>query len=236
MELKIAICDDEQSQVEYLSGVVSAWAEKSRHVVEVKTYSSAKAFLFDYSEEKDFDILLLDIEMPGMNGMDLAKAIRNENNAMQIVFITGYPEFISEGYDVAALHYLLKPLNCEKLRQVLDRAVLNFEKSPRMITFPSGKELLRLRADAIRFGESDGHYVLIHTTEGEYRLRMTVPELVERLGDGFVRPNRSFVIGLRFVCRVTKTAVILDDGKEIPMAKGSYDRINLLLVKFLREN
>ena len=73
MKLKIAICDDEQNQIEYLSGVVSAWANKSRHVAELKTYSSAKSFLFDYSEEKDFDILLLDIEMPGMTGVDLAK-------------------------------------------------------------------------------------------------------------------------------------------------------------------
>ena len=76
MKYKIAICDDEQKQIEYLSGVVSAWASKNRHVVEIKTYSSAKSFLFDYSEEKDFDILLLDIEMPGMNGQCVFIRIR----------------------------------------------------------------------------------------------------------------------------------------------------------------
>ena len=69
MKLKIAICDDEQKQIEYLSGVVSAWASKNRHVADIKTYSSAKSFLFDYSEKKDFDILLLDIEMPEMSGV-----------------------------------------------------------------------------------------------------------------------------------------------------------------------
>ena len=73
MKLKIAICDDEQNQIEYLSDVVSAWANKNRHVAELKTYSSAKSFLFDYSEEKDFDILLLDIEMPGMTGVERRK-------------------------------------------------------------------------------------------------------------------------------------------------------------------
>ena len=64
MKLKIAVCDDAQEQIEYLSGVISAWANKKRHVAEVKRYLSAKSFLFDYAEEKDFDILLLDIEMP----------------------------------------------------------------------------------------------------------------------------------------------------------------------------
>ena len=76
MKLKIAICDDEQNQIEYLSGVVSDWARKNRHIVEVKCYPSAKSFLFDYSQEKDFDILFLDIEMPEMNGMELAKTVR----------------------------------------------------------------------------------------------------------------------------------------------------------------
>ena len=236
MRLNIAICDDERAQAEYVMSSVRQWADARGHICEIITFSSAEGFLFEYSENKSFDILLLDVEMGRMNGIQLAKRLRDSGCEAQIIFVTGYPEFISDGYDVAALHYLLKPLNREKLGQVLDRAVSNLEKAPRTITFSSGKELLRLRADAIRYGESDGHYVLLHTTEGEHRLRMTVPELAEHLGDGFVRPNRSFVVGLHFVVKVTKTAVELDGGKEIPLAKGSYDVINLALIKYLREH
>lgn len=236
MRLTFAICDDEKNQTEYILSVARAWAEDRGHICGFMTFSSAENFLYEYSENKIFDILLLDVEMGAMNGVELAKRLRRDGCMSQIVFITGYPEFIGEGYDVAALHYLLKPLDREKLFTVLDRAVKNLEKAPRKVCLPSGKELLRLRADSIRFGESDGHYVLLHTTEGEYRLRMTVPELADNLGDGFVRPSRSFVVGLKYVSRITKTAVVLDDGREIPMSKGCYDEINLVLVKYLREN
>ena len=76
MKYKIAICDDEEQQREYLGEIVTAWAKKNRHLVNLKIYTESNAFLFDYAEEKDFDILLLDIEMPGTNGIELAKRIR----------------------------------------------------------------------------------------------------------------------------------------------------------------
>ena len=122
MKLKMAIIDDEQQQIDYLSGVVSAWANKSRHIADIKCYFSAKSFLFDYAEEKDFDILLLDIEMPELNGIELAKAVRRENSTVQIIFITGYYEYFSDGFDVSALHYLIKPADERKLLPVLERA------------------------------------------------------------------------------------------------------------------
>lgn len=82
MKLKIAICDDDASQREYLFETVSEWAKRNRHLAEIRQYADAKSFLFDYSEEKDFDILLFDIEMPGMNGIELARTVRSENQAV----------------------------------------------------------------------------------------------------------------------------------------------------------
>ena len=131
MKLNIAICDDEQNQIQYIKDIVSAWAETSGHFPHFAEFPSAEAFLFDYAENQNYDILLLDIEMAKMNGIDLAKKVREENNRVQIVFITGYPDFMSEGFEVAALHYLMKPVKKEKLFSVLDRAVENIAKSPR---------------------------------------------------------------------------------------------------------
>ena len=110
---KIAICDDSQADTEYLTTLVKEWA-KDRTAI-IKTFPSAEAFLFNYAEEKDFDILLLDIEMGKMDGVTMAKVIRQDNESVQIVFITGYSEYIADGYDVAALHYLIKPVKTEQL-------------------------------------------------------------------------------------------------------------------------
>ena len=91
--------------------------------IQAEVFASAESFLFRYAEDKEWDILLLDIEMGAMDGVTMAKKVRAHNEAVQIVFITGYSDYIAEGYEVAALHYLMKPVNREKLMAVLDRAL-----------------------------------------------------------------------------------------------------------------
>ena len=129
MRCKIAICDDFEQDAKYIASAVNKWAEKERILLDVEVFPSADSFLFHYADHKDFDIMLLDIEMPSMSGIELAKKIRLENDAVQIIFITGYIDYISEGYDVAALHYLMKPLSEDKLSEVLNRAVLKIRKN-----------------------------------------------------------------------------------------------------------
>ena len=129
MKLKIAICDDEKKQIEYITSLVSKWSTSNAHSCEIRTFASAESFLFEYEDDKAYDILLLDIEMGNMNGVELAKNIRRSNDTVQIIFITGFPDFIAEGYDVSALHYLVKPVSVDKLRAVLDKATMNLAKA-----------------------------------------------------------------------------------------------------------
>jgi len=234
MRLRIALCDDEAVQIEYLRCIVTNWASSRSHSVTLQSFSSAEAFLFEYEEDRSYDILLLDIEMDRMSGVELARRVRAENEDVQIVFVTGYPDFISEGYEVSALHYLMKPVKAEKLSEVLDRAVAAREKGRRYVLLPDGKEILRIAADEVVYGESDGHYILLHAGDASHRLRMTVPELTEYLGDGFCRISRSFVVGLAHVQRVGKTALILDNGTELALGRGMYEEVSLALVKYLR--
>ena len=90
------------------------WSRQREIPVLVETFSSAEAFLFRYEEDKTFDFLLLDIEMGGMDGVTLARQVRRDSEDLQLVFITGYWDYIGEGYDVSALHYLLKPVRQDK--------------------------------------------------------------------------------------------------------------------------
>ena len=108
MKYKIAICDDSDADREYVLKMVNRWAAGAGQVVHTDTFTSAENFLFHYAEESDYDILLLDIEMGDMDGVTMAKQLRKNNDIVQIVFITGYSDYISEGYEVAAdLHYLM---------------------------------------------------------------------------------------------------------------------------------
>ena len=122
MAYRIAICDDSQHDAEYVLSLLTNWANKNQIAIQTECFPSAESFLFHYAEDKTYDILLLDIEMGKMDGVTMAREIRRDNQTVQIVFITGYSDYISEGYEVAALHYLMKPVNEQKLYAVLDRA------------------------------------------------------------------------------------------------------------------
>ncbi len=123
MYLKIALCDDSQADRAYLSGLAEQWAARAGHQVRVTCFESAEQFLFEYAEKNDYDILLLDVEMGAMDGVTMAKKLRAENDLIQIIFITGYSDYIAEGYEVAALHYLMKPHRGRLLYQSADQCV-----------------------------------------------------------------------------------------------------------------
>lgn len=233
MKLKIAVCDDEQSQIEYLSGVVSAWANKNRHVVQLKCYSSAESFLFDYSEEKDFDILLLDIEMPGMSGIELAKAVRKESSTVQIVFITGFYEYFSDGFDVSALHYLIKPVNEGKLLPVLDRAVSNLEYRQRSVLVASPDGDVKVSLADICYVESENVHVAVHTVSGVYRSRISLTKFAEQLDETFIKVHRSYIVGLKYVKMISRTNITMLNGDLVPISRGMYDEIHAALIKYL---
>lgn len=135
---------------EYVLNMVNRWAAGAGQVVHTDTFTSAENFLFHYAEESDYDILLLDIEMGDMDGVTMAKQLRKNNDIVQIVFITGYSDYISEGYEVAALHYLMKPVKEEKLCSVLDRAAEKLQKNETVLNFEIGGEMRVCRF--IKFG------------------------------------------------------------------------------------
>ena len=144
MKVKIAICDDEQNQIESITSIVTSWSTRQGHSCEIHTFASAEAFLFEYAEDKAYDILLLDVEMKHMNGIELAKCIRKDNNRAEIIFITSHFEFVGEGYEVDALHYLIKPISADKLTQVLTKAAEIIE-----ILTDLGRGNVHLRAELL---------------------------------------------------------------------------------------
>ena len=136
MQYHIAICDDEQVERKYLSQLAAQWAAGRCLYSQIDAFESAEQFLFAYREDISYDILLLDIQMKGLDGVTLAKEIRKTDTHVQIVFITGLPDFIAEGYEVSALHYLMKPIQPEKLWSVLDKAQKNLNKPKNPYSFP----------------------------------------------------------------------------------------------------
>lgn len=233
MKYKIAICDDEPKQIEYLSAIVLTWAKKQSHLVEMRTYASAMAFLFDYSQEKDFDILLLDIEMPEMSGVELAKVVRRENHAVQIVFVTGYYEYFSDGFDVSALHYLIKPVDERKLLSVLERAASNLDYRQRGVLLSSSDGAVKVSLADIHYVESQNVYVVVHTATEVYRLRTSLTNFSRELDETFLKVHRSYIVNLKYIKKICRTDITMQNGDLVPIRRGMYDEVHAALIRFL---
>lgn len=229
MIYKLAICDDETTVIEYVSSIVNEWAAANQYAVQLRTFSSAESFLFSYEEENDYDILLLDVEMGQMDGVSLAKSIRRNNETVQIVFITGYSEYISEGYEVSALHYLMKPVKKEKLFEVLNRATEKLEKNERILTLELSGEMVRIPLHEIRYIDVNGNYITLHA-KNDYTAKKTLGEVQKTLDERFFKVGRSHIVNLTYVQRVTKTEAYLSDGSTIPLPRGAYEPLNRAII------
>jgi len=232
MVYHVAIVDDSITDAEFIQGILNNWGELQQIKIQTEVFSSAEAFLFQYAEDKAWDILLLDIEMGAMDGVSLAKKIRQNNEAVQIVFITGFADYISEGYEVSALHYLMKPVKQNKLFGVLDRAVAAMQKTERVILLPVGGEMLRLPVAQVQYVEAFSHTVSIATNTDTIQVKMPISEIEKMLGDSFIRCHRSYLVGLKHVARLSKSEVILDNGKTLPLSRGAAAAVHKAFISY----
>lgn len=232
MDLKISICDDEIYQTHYIKNIVTEWINKNKIHAIIKTFSNAEEFIITW-QDSTFDILLLDIEMGKMNGIELAKEIRKNNEHTQIIFITGFADYVIDGYDVSALHYLMKPVNKDKLHEILDKALNRIEKkfdTNIKITI-NRTDILIPRKDII-YIESSLNYIVINTSQTQYKVKMSLSEIETKLGTGFFKCTRSFIVNLRYVNVITKKELTLTTGITIPLSRGLYNDINDAIIKY----
>lgn len=229
MKYKVAICDDSDADRRYIMDMVHSWASAAGHEVQIDGFPSAEIFLFRYAGESDYDLLLQDIEMGAMDGVTMAKELRKSNDTVQIIFITGYSDYISEGYEVAALHYLMKPVNEEKLCLVLDRAAEKLAKNERVLNFEVSGEMVRVPIYQIRYADVIGNYVTVHA-QTDVTVKMTLGELEKQLDERFYRVGRSALVNLTQISRVTRAEIRLNDGTAIPLPRGAYEGVNRAII------
>lgn len=233
MTFQIAICDDEPVQIEYLSSLVTKWAHTAGHSCNVHAFPCAEAFLFAHEGGNPFDILLLDIEMGAISGIDLAKRIREKGSRAEIIFTTSHFEFVSEGYEVDALHYLTKPIAEEKLGSVLEKAAGRLALTPPCVIIVCEGETIKLPESDILYAEAFLHYLCVYTDKGEYRIKESLSAFEAKLGDGFFRIHRSYLVSLRHITKISRTAVIIDGKRELPLARGKYDMVNRAFIEYM---
>lgn len=229
----VAVCDDEAAQRAYIGKLLAEYAEKNNCRAQISYYKNAESFLFDY-EKNRFDILLLDIQMEGQNGMELARTLRKADENLVIIFITGFSDFVTEGYDVSALHYLLKPLDREKLFACLDKARTRILPEKSFLVLNSDGENVRIAFDSIAYIEALSHKTAVYTQDTVLKTSEPFGAVAARLSSDFIQCHRSYAVNLRAVNRIQKNDLVLDSGRTVPVSRRLYNSVNTAFIAFYR--
>lgn len=233
--INIAIVEDEKIQSELMKKYVAGWASKKNIWAVAEAFYSAESFDFNWSMNKKYDIVLLDIQMSGQNGIELAKKIREEDNMIGIIFITAVTDYIQEGYDVSAINYLIKPVDEKKLHECLDRALQKIPEEEKSILIDAEGEIIRVRQKDIIYIEAFSHTIDINTTEKKLTVRKSISSIEKELDEKmFVRCHRSYIVGLKYVKRIESSKIELDNGKLIPVSRRQYSNTNIAFINYYR--
>ncbi|MCR5367950.1 LytTR family DNA-binding domain-containing protein [Eubacterium sp.] len=230
--MRIAVCDDEEryrldvkkrieSNFNSLDILVDCFSD-GRELV--------KAFM-----RKPYEVVFLDIEMPEMDGITLAKKIRFLSESVYIIFLTGHVEYALEGYEVNALRYLTKPVDENKLIEVFRFISDKTKKNYQLRIKEDGDDIL-INIDDIIYMEAQNQYISIHTINGDHLVRFNISEYEKELTPyGFFRCHRSYLISLGKVKRVGKTDAVMKDGNTIPISRKNIVNLKNALYTYIED-
>lgn len=225
--MKIAICDDEQREIDLLLQYISQYDAN----IQTKSFLSANNLLQSFNEEF-FEIVFLDIEMDGLNGFQAAQILMDRKDTPLIIFVTNSNEYTIRGYGIA-FRYLQKPIDYNTLSIVLNAAIQTVK--PQKISFIENGSTVILSVNDIKFIESLTNTVSIHATE-RHETRMSLTALEESLIDcSFSRSHKSYLVNLKHIKTVTANKILMIDNTDIPIGKKYKSSFEIELQRFLRE-
>lgn len=235
--MKIAIVDDVAAEQDILKKYIGEWAADKKEIIEFKEFFSSESFLFVWEEDKTFDLLVLDIEMGEMNGFELAKKIRAEGKNIPIMFVTGYDEYMQYGYDVSALHYLLKPVSKDRLGYALDKLKSVLKDEEKSLILNTVDEVKRIPIDEIMYVEAAGHGSILHAIDEVLTLKESLGTIEKQVADSpeIIKCHRAYIVNLRFVSAIKNSDLILDNNEVIPVSRNQMKNVQARFLKFYKK-
>lgn len=223
----LAVCDDKQEELDATLSLLDLWQAKRGLTLRRKAFQSAVELL-EVAQQERFTLYLLDVMMPGMDGLECAREIRRFDDVAELVFLSTSPGFAYESYGVRALNYLLKPVEREKLFALLDQLFLREQKPLEALTLKTGTTIIRVPYTHISYVEVIGKHVYFHLVDGDVREVTGTLKDYEALllpRPEFMRVHRSYVVNMLQVEELSSAGLRTFQGKELPVSRLSYPQL-----------
>ncbi len=236
--LRIAICDDNISDLSNMVSIVNDYIFMQRNKLEIEyaAFQSAVDLIAAMESGQRFDLLLLDILMPLMNGMEAAKEIRQYNQDIKIIFSTSSPEFAVESYTVGAFYYAIKPIWKDKLVLLLDKVIADIKVAEGVSFLIKSKTgLTRIYTNRLEYAEVIGRTIFYHIIDGSVIEAVgSMVELEDELlnHQNFIKPHRSYILNLDYIDTLGQREIVMRSRSSIPVAKANYKAIKSAYISY----
>ena len=233
---RIVLCDDSPADLMVLRGHLEQLKEK--RPVDIISYTDGLDLLKDYKQKGFCDILVLDMRMETMGGIEVAKHIRRLDDEVPILIVTATVDYAVEGYKVGAFRYIVKPVEgsdfLSAVEELLDRQQ---KKQASIFSFPSINGTTKLMTDHIYYLESDLRTIRVVAKEGTFTFTGTISSLEEQLRpDGFIRIHKSFLVNVSHIYNIFKDSVTMDNKEVLPMSKHKRKEVNQEFLSYMEAN
>ena len=229
--ISVAICDDEETMVSLEKEKLLSISDDSE--LKIKTFTNGEVLLKKVQQE-DFDIICLDIEMPNLNGMELAKRIRELGRESLLIFITNYENKVFQSLYYAPFRFIRKQYLEEELEEAYLSAKEQILQSRMVYTFEDKKIMRNISIKDILYLEVKGHWIFINTAEKQYKIRETMKEMEEQFGQyNFLRPHVSFLVNPEWVYLVGDKELLLENKISIPLSRSKKEEVKQQLAEYI---
>ena len=236
--MNIAICDDNIADLSNMVSFINDYKNfhRDKPKINYTAFSSALDLISAMESGQQYDLVLLDILMPFLTGMEAAKEIRQFNQDVKIIFSTSSTEFAVESYSVGAYYYALKPIWKEKLFILLDKVFSEMEiQISTSFLIKSKTGLTRIFINKLEFAEVIGRTILYHITDGSVIEAVgSMTELEKELLSNpcFIKPHRSYILNMEHIDTLSQREIKMNSLASVPLAKANYPSVKSAYVKF----
>ncbi len=232
--MNIAICDDEAAFANKVKKMLDYYAEESNIEMEIDTFDSGYALL---GTKKDFDIAVLDVEMPDIDGIEVGKKLRQRNKNTVLIYITAYGKYLDDSLDLNAFRFFEKPIDEQRFYRGIDRAVKRVYELSANVVLKENSEIFKIPTRDIIFIEIEGdthRKTHIVTEERTYISAKKMEYWEKQLADSnFVKPHKSYLINLDYVTKYNETKIQLANNYSIPVSRGCSTNFRKRFFKFI---
>ncbi|MDD6208310.1 MAG: LytTR family DNA-binding domain-containing protein [Clostridiales bacterium] len=229
---QIGILDDEDRYLKQMETILTKVMPLPENQYRIECFNRAENLL-QAVRQQPFELLFLDILMNGMDGMDLAKVLRQEGYAGTIVFVTSSPEYAMAGYEVEAAQYLLKPVDEKKIAEIVAKQMSRYQEPKSLTLTGSGGRIQKIKIDEIRYLEVYHRTLIFYCNEEKIEWTGTLDGIEESLPDYFYRCHRSYLVNMNYVTGIVRYEYMLTTGERVPVAKNKYNEAKEKLIRSL---